>query len=124
MSPQLTLGPPLSFENLGCGAAEEMFEDTLHKVLENILDPNTSWKTTREITLKVKIKPSEQRDAASVLIDCVPKLAPQKSFATAIFIGQAVGGAAEAHEVNANQFSLFPTTKDNVAAIGGGDGKL
>jgi hypothetical protein len=48
MGKEITLGEPLSFENLGCGAAEEKFEDALKKVLANILDPNTRPQTARE----------------------------------------------------------------------------
>lgn len=113
----VTLGEPLSFENMGCGAAEEKFEDALKKVLANILDPNTRPQTAREVILRVKIKPSEERTDADVTIDCQTKLASDKAFPTKIFIGRSVNGQPEAHEINANQVQLFPKQKDNVAAI-------
>jgi hypothetical protein len=120
----VTLGEPLSFENMGCGAAEEKFEDALKKVLANILDPNTRPQTAREVILRVKIKPSEERTDADVIIDCQTKLASDKAFPTKIFIGRSVNGQPEAHEINANQVQLFPKQKDNVAAIAAGKEEL
>jgi hypothetical protein len=116
----LTLGESLSFENLGGGAAIEKFEDALKKVLHNILDPNTRAQTAREVILRVKIKPSEERTDADVIIDCQAKLASDKAFPTRIFIGRDVTGKPEAHEINANQVQLFPKQKDNVTAIAAG----
>jgi hypothetical protein len=106
--PEITMGEPLSFENLGCGAAEEKFEEALKKVLVNILDPNTRANTAREIILRVKIKPSEERTKAEVIIVCDVKLAQDKPFPTTIFIGKNAQGRPEAHEINANQMQLFP----------------
>lgn len=117
---ELTLGEPLSFENLGCGAAEEKFEEGLKRVLANILDPNTLPETAREIVLRVKIKPSANRSEASVIIDCQTKLASDRPFPTRIFIGKDIQGHPEAHEVNANQYQLFPKEKDNIKAITAG----
>lgn len=117
MGNEITLGEPLSFENLGCGAAEEKFEDALKKVLANILDPNTRPQVAREVILRVKIKPSEERTDADVIIDCQTKLASDRAFPTKIFIGRDVNGKPEAHEVNANQYQLFPKEKGNVTAI-------
>lgn len=116
----VTLGEPLSFDNLGAGAAEERFEDALKKVLANILDPNTRPQTAREIILRVKIKPSEDRTDADVIIACDTKLASDKAFPTKIFIGRDVSGSPEAHEINANQVQLFPKQKENVTAIAAG----
>ena len=114
---ELTLGDPLSFENLGGGAAKEKFEDALKKVLANILDPNTRPETAREIILRVKIKPTEARTDAAVIIACDTKLAADKAYPTKIFIGKSITGTPEAHEINANQYNLFPKTKGNVTSM-------
>ena len=116
----VTLGEPLNIENLGMGAATEKFEDAFKKVLANVLDPNTHATVAREVILRVKIKPSEERRDASVLIDCQAKLAPLKAFPTRIFIGKNIQGQPEAHEVNSNQFELFPKQKENVTSITAG----
>lgn len=122
MSP-VTLGEPLSLENLGIGVAREKFEDALVAVLKNILDPNTSPTTVRKVTLTVTIKPSEERRDADVTIDCQPKLAPLKAFPTKIFIGKDIQGNPEAHEINAAQYELFPKTKENVTSMTAAAGK-
>ncbi|MDD5226589.1 MAG: hypothetical protein PHV97_05340 [Candidatus Omnitrophica bacterium] len=114
---ELTMGEPLSFENLGCGAAEEKFEDALKEVLVNILDPNTDPKTVREVVMKVKVKPNEERSEAVVSIHVHSKLSPARDYPTRIFIGRSVEGQPEAHEVNANQYPLFPKEKGNVTAM-------
>ena len=121
--PEITLGEPLSFENLGSGAAIEKVEDALKRVYANILDPNTRAQTAREIILRVKIKPSEERTDADVIIDCQTKLASDKAFPTRIFIGKSLTGVPEAHEVNANQYQLFPKEKGNVTALAAGEKK-
>ena len=68
--------PDLSLDNLNDGAASEYFAALMEKVKENILDPNTSWKSKRELTLKVTFKPNEERDRATVAIVPSCKLAP------------------------------------------------
>ncbi len=120
MVQEITLGEPLSFENLGCGAAEEKFEDALKKVLANILDPNTRPQTAREVILRVKIKPSEGRTDADVIIDCQAKLASDKAVPTGSINGRDINGTPEAHEVNANQVQLFPKEEGNVKALTAG----
>ena len=92
----------------------------MKKVLHNILDPNTRAQTAREVILRVKIKPSEERTDADVVISCETKLASDKAFPTRIFIGRDVTGKPEAHEINANQVQLFPKQKDNVTALAAG----
>ena len=115
--PEITLGDAVTLETLGLGASIEKFEDAFKKVLENILDPNTHATVAREVVLRVKIKPSEERTDATVLIDCQAKLASLKAFPTRIFIGKSLNGQPEAHEVNANQYVLFPKEKDNVRSM-------
>lgn len=51
----------LGLENLKDGAAVEMLNDELQRVLANIQDVNTDSKQVRELNLKIKIKPSEGR---------------------------------------------------------------
>lgn len=115
--PEISLGDSVTLENLGLGASVEKFEDALRKVLDNILDPNTLATVAREVILRVKIKPSEERTDATVLIDCQAKLASLKAFPTRIFIGKSINGQPEAHEVNANQYTLFPREKGNVKSM-------
>lgn len=68
--------PIESLDELMDGGVRERFNDALCKVWFNVFDPNTDPKATREINLKVKIKPTEHRDAAAFHVDVVTKLAP------------------------------------------------
>ncbi len=94
----------VTLETLGHGACLEKFDDELKKVIENILDPNTT-DAAREITLKVKIKPDETRQVCITDIIASSKLAPAKSFRTALFVGKEKG-VAIATEPNPGQVSL------------------
>jgi hypothetical protein len=105
----------VSLENLGSGAATELFNLELQRVLENISDENTKPTAMREVTLKVKIKPGEDRDYGDVEISCVAKLAPVKPFPTNIFIGRHLGRTV-ATEHSPKQAKLFETPA-NVTAM-------
>jgi len=68
----------LSLVNLEGGAAVEMFDIVLQKVLENIHDINTTA-DAREITLKVKVKPmDENRSIVVYTITCPAKTCGQE----------------------------------------------
>jgi len=111
----------LSLSNLGLGAANEMFAEALEKVLENIHDINTDYKPARKITLEVSITPNEDRNKGKVQIKCIPKIAPQKSFETDIFMGFHQGAfvATELHKPE--QMKLFGEEETKpITAIKGG----
>jgi hypothetical protein len=69
----------LSLANLEGGAAVEMFDIALQKVLENIHDINTTA-DAREIILKVKVRPMEgNRSIIFYSIDCSSKMSGQET---------------------------------------------
>ncbi|MBI9090747.1 MAG: hypothetical protein JEZ12_16135 [Desulfobacterium sp.] len=92
--------------NLSAGAALERADLELSKVLKNIMDPNTSAKACREVNIKIKIKPTEDRLAGEVSIQAVSKLAPVTEHVTQVYIGQDVTGEPEISEII--QPELFP----------------
>ncbi len=67
--------PIKSLSDLMDGGVEERFNDALDKVWQNVYDPNTNPVAVREVTLKIKIKPNERRDACDFNVDVIPKLA-------------------------------------------------
>jgi len=71
---------------LSGGAAIERFQRELDVVLQNVLDPNTDWKTAREILLKVKICPQESRRAGTIKVSCASKLAGYKAHQAPYFV--------------------------------------
>lgn len=97
----------VTLDNLGGGAAAEMFQDSLKKVIANIVDPNTKPDAVRSITLQMKIKPNKnQRDMCVVELSVNEKLATVLPFETAIFVGMQQGEAA-ATEYAPQQTTLF-----------------
>lgn len=68
----------LKLDDLNHGVITDLWQEEWEKTMENIADDNTTAKTPREITIKVKITPSEKRDHAVIKIEARSKLAPQK----------------------------------------------
>jgi hypothetical protein len=66
----------LKLQNLNQGAAEDLFNEELDRVLRNIHDVNTKPDAVREIKLIVKIKPSKDRATATTALQASSKLAP------------------------------------------------
>jgi len=94
----------VSLDNLAGGAVVERFNDALAEVLTNILDPNTTL-AKRAISLKVEIKPDENRDFGAIDITCKTTLAPSTPLKTKIYIGRDKTGPV-ATEYNPQQLSL------------------
>lgn len=97
--------------NLSSGATLERADLELSKVLRNIMDPNTSAKTTREVNIKIKIKPTEDRLAAWISIQAMSKLAPVIEHVTQVYIGQDITGEPEISEIIKEE--LFPDFQAN-----------
>ena len=96
----------VTLENLGDGAVGELFSDALKKIIENMVDPNTKAITKRGITIKVMVKPTEDREMGFVTVETTTKLAPICPFETRMFIGRGVDGSMVAHESNPKQNEL------------------
>jgi hypothetical protein len=81
----------VTLTNLADGAAVELFQEALSSVLRNIAEPNTDAKTVREISLKVRIKPNEERQVGDVLLSTAVKLASLKGVHALVYIGRHAG---------------------------------
>lgn len=100
----------VTLENIGGGAASEMFQGCLEKIIENIVNPNTKPDAVRSITLKMKVKPGKNdRSLCTVELSCDEKLAPVLPFETAMFVGMQHGVVA-ATEYAPQQQTLFDQT--------------
>lgn len=99
----------INLENIGAGAASELFDDELMKVITNILDLNTEAKTTREINIKLKIKPDvENREQCELETIVSSKLAPVKSLVSTVTVGMdRKTGQVDAVEHVTKQRTLF-----------------
>jgi hypothetical protein len=81
----------VSLTNLNQGAAIEMFDAELKKVVENIADLNTTAKVKREITLKVVFVPNDERTQGLVGITVASKLAGHRGTSTTVWFGKKSG---------------------------------
>lgn len=95
----------LCLENLREGAALERFNDEIGVVLKNIVDPNTSHKKKRSITLKVTFEPNENRDGMVYDIAVSSVLAPPKSVDGFAYVAETKDGVV-ATEYNPRQQEL------------------
>lgn len=111
----------MSLLNIGGGAAIELFDVELQRVLKNVVDPNTEPKKPREITLKVRLDPDEKRFLTNVEISCASKIAAMSTFSTQVIIDRE-GSRVEAREIVPSQQKLF-SDDDNVVSIERGNDK-
>lgn len=88
------------------GAAIELFDAELDKVLRNIEDMNTDHKTARRITVTVEFKPSEDRTMGDVTIKATTKLAGLKPSRGLVYFGRHRGQPV-AIENDPQQTELF-----------------
>lgn len=114
---------PMGLLNLGGGVAVEMFDQELQRVLDNIVDINTRADQVREISLKVKIKPDEERMLGEITVECNSKTSAVKGFVSRCMIGKS-GRTGHARELESAQMSfLGEKEKDKVTPINGGKRK-
>jgi hypothetical protein len=94
---------PLKLETLNGGGVIEAIEVGVQSVLDNIADPNTDAKKPREVNIKLKFKPNEQRNMGEVEATITTKLQPQAAQVVSIIIDQDTKGKAHAAEAFAGQ---------------------
>lgn len=70
------------------GALQEQFGKAFEKVIENLQNPNTPYKNTREITIKLKFTQNERRDDVKCGISVTEKLAAQAPIETGFAVGK------------------------------------
>jgi hypothetical protein len=114
----------VALDSIGGGAAIELFNQELDKVLLNIMDVNTKACKAREITIKVVILPTdESREKADVSIEAKSKLVNPKAFSTEIYMGMQ-GNEFKAVEDSAVEQRLpFNQAKSNIEQIVAQGGK-
>lgn len=80
------MSKPLKLETLQNGAVLEVFEVELQNVLDNIQDPNTKPDGVREVSVKLKFKPSKDRNYTSLTYSVTSKLQPSEPGEVPIFV--------------------------------------
>lgn len=78
----------VELKDLVGGALQEKFSKSFEKVVENLQDVNTSFKSKRKITIQLDFTQNEARDDVHVDVAVVEKLAPQAPMKTSFAIGK------------------------------------
>lgn len=65
-------------DDINGGIVRDLFPDALNEVLQNIGDENTPAEFAREITIKVKMKPTKDREVVASSVTVTTKLAAPK----------------------------------------------
>lgn len=81
----------VTLDNVGGGAAPQLFERHLPEILANIQDLNTDAKKARKITLEVVFNPTPDREAATVVVRSKVSLAPTNPAAGMVHMGRRNG---------------------------------
>ena len=100
---------PVTLVSIGEGAAVELFDIELERVLKNIADSNTDPDGVREINVKFRIKPKQDRVLGEVRITATSKLVGAKPHESVMYMVKR-GGQVSAVETHAPE----QTTLDNL----------
>lgn len=108
----------LNLADLAGGAAQERFMKAWEEVQNNVLDPNTDPKKARALTIKISVKPNENRDLVDTIVDVKTTLAPAVGVGTTILLGRnADTGQLVANELHSGvkgQIYIDPTDEFKV----------
>jgi hypothetical protein len=108
----------VTLETVSDGAAVELFQRELQRVLENIQDPNTNPEKKRRIRLDVAFHPDESRSEGRVTVKASSKLAPSEAQERTVHFGEKDGRLAAAHYDPAQlSFGQDPSDDDAVHPI-------
>lgn len=78
----------VSLEQIMGGALQAQFSKSFDRVVDNLADPNTSFKEARKITITLKFTQNEKRDDVACDVSVVEKLAAQAPMQTAFAVGK------------------------------------
>jgi hypothetical protein len=115
----------LTLSNLLGGAASELFDLELKKIISDIQDMSKKTKDPRKIVLEVVFKPDESAEISDISINCKSTFATYRSLASrAAFIPSSGGGYDAVEMVVPKQQSVFNDDKignvTSIASVKGG----
>ncbi len=70
------------------GVLQEKFNRALNEVIQNMQDPNTSFKNKRGITISIGFTQNEQRDDAKITVSVITKTSPVMPIETGLYMGR------------------------------------
>lgn len=101
----------MNLGNICGGQVLEVVDNTIDKVLKNIVDPSTAAEQKREIVLKIKFVPAENRELGTVTFTCEAKLASVKPAKGNFFIARRANGDVRGYARDPKQSELFREEK-------------
>jgi hypothetical protein len=101
----------MNLGNICEGKVLDVVDDTIQKVLNNIRDLKTPAEQKREIVIKLKFEPSENRELGTVSFTCEAKLASIKPAKGNFFIAQRADGTVRGYARDPKQSELFAAEK-------------
>ena len=109
---------PIKIDNVNDGAMVEAFDAELRKVMGNINDVNTPATATREITLKLKLKPHSDRTEIDTVFSVSTKLASIEPHCGRMFMGADTEGNLYGFQDDPRQQVLFqPPAKPEAKVV-------
>jgi hypothetical protein len=102
---------PVNIGNINDGAMIEAFAIEFGKALKNIADPNTPATATREVTLKLVLKPHGDRVQIDTEFKATCKLAPIETHKSKVFMGVNEEGGFMAFTSDPRQMPLWHVPK-------------
>ena len=98
--------PELNLGSIANGAAFELFERELNRVLGNIKDPNTSAQKKRKISLIFEFTPYNDRSGAAMEVKVKSELIATTGVNASIYIGRVGQGLFRAFSNDTRQNAL------------------
>jgi hypothetical protein len=78
----------LDLNKFAGGVLLEKFNGALKEVIQNMQDPNTSFKNKRSISIVIGFTQNEQRDDAKITVAVTTKTSPVLPIETALYMGK------------------------------------
>lgn len=103
--------PTMNIGNLCGGKILEAADQTLDKILKNIVDISTAAEQKRELVIKIKFEPAENRELGTVSFTCEAKLASIKPNKGNFFIARRADGTVRGYARDPKQSELFAAEK-------------
>jgi len=117
---------PLNLGSIARGALMELFEANAVKVAQNIADTSTDPEQPREIILRIKFKPNQDRVSCKVTSKAEVKLASIAAHHSLVYVNRDSSGHAYLFDEDPRQAMLFepPPRQENLVdfkSIAGGE---
>src|ERR1700690_1206103 len=101
----------MNLGNICEGKGLDVVDNTIQKVLNNIADLSTPAEQKREVIIKLKFEPAENRELGTVSFTCEAKLASVKPAKGNFFMARRADGTVRGYARDPKQSELFAAEK-------------